>query len=161
MTNKSLELYLANENIKFCRADVGDKYVLRELKERNWILGGEPSGHLICLDYTTTGDALVTSLRVLEAIQEINFNFSEALVNFRKLPQELINLKVNNPQTVIMNQGLRSQVSKLEDKLGTEGRVLLRPSGTEDLIRVMVEANSKEVARDSACELAEFIQKAE
>ena len=90
-----------------------------------------------------------------------NFNFSEALVNFRKLPQELINLKVNNPQTVIMNQGLRSQVSKLEDKLGTEGRVLLRPSGTEDLIRVMVEANSKEVARDSACELAEFIQKAE
>ncbi len=139
---------------------MGDKYVLRELIKRNLILGGEPSGHIICLDSTTTGDAIITSLKVLEATRELNFDLSKALLDFKKLPQELISLKVKDPQRVIMYSRIRSEVSKLEDKLGKEGRVLLRPSGTEDLIRVMVEANSEKLAKDLASELAQFIQQA-
>ena len=160
MSNKSLELFINKQGIDFYRTDVGDKYVLRELIKRNLILGGEPSGHIICLDSTTTGDAIITSLKVLEATRELNFDLSKALLDFKKLPQELISLKVNDPQRVIMDSRIRSEVSKLENKLGKEGRVLLRPSGTEDLIRVMVEANSEKLAKDLASELAQFIQQA-
>ena len=160
MTNKSLEIYLNNEGIDFCRTDVGDKYVLRELVRRKWILGGEPSGHIICLDSTTTGDALIASLQVLRSIKESNFDISTILKNFKKFPQELISLNVRSPQTIIMSKKIRSEVSNLEKKLGSEGRVLLRPSGTEPLIRVMVEATSDNLAKDLALELAEFIKKA-
>ena len=160
MSNKSLELFINKQGIDFYRTDVGDKYVLRELIKRNLILGGEPSGHIICLDSTTTGDAIITSLKVLEATRELNFDLSKALLDFKKLPQELISLKVKDPQRVIMDSRIRSEVSKLENKLGKEGRVLLRPSGTEDLIRVMVEANSETLAKDLASELAQFIQQA-
>ena len=125
MTNKALEDFLVKEEIEFFRADVGDKYVLKELQERKWVLGGEPSGHIICLDSTTTGDALIASLKILDSIKEINFD-----------------------------------ITKLETKLGSDGRVLIRPSGTEDLIRVMVEAKSKNLAKDLAKELADYILKA-
>ena len=160
MTNKSLEIYLKKENIDFFRADVGDKYILRELIKRGWILGGEPSGHIICLDTATTGDALIAALRVLSSISKFDFDISSTLQNFNKLPQELVNLKVNSPQTIIMNNSIRSEVSKLEKRLGEEGRVLLRPSGTEPLLRVMVEAVSTNLAKELAGELADFIQKA-
>ena len=160
MTNKSLEIYLNKEGIDFCRTDVGDKYVLRELVRRKWILGGEPSGHIICLDSTTTGDALIASLQVLRSIKESNFDISSILKDFKKFPQELISLNVRSPKTIIMNKKIRSEVSNLEKKLGSEGRVLLRPSGTEPLIRVMVEATSDNLAKDLALELAEFIKKA-
>ena len=160
MTNKSLEIYLDREGINFYRADVGDKYVLRELIKRKLVLGGEPSGHIICLDSTTTADALIASLQVLSAIKKSNFDFSTILKNFKKFPQELISLNVSSPQTIIMNERIRSEVSKLEKKLGSNGRVLLRPSGTEPLVRVMVEATSKDLAKDLAQELAKFIRKA-
>ena len=160
MTNKSLEIYLDREGINFYRADVGDKYVLRELIKRKLVLGGEPSGHIICLDSTTTADALIASLQVLSAIKKSNFDLSTILKNFKKFPQELISLNVSSPQTIIMNERIRSEVSKLEKKLGSNGRVLLRPSGTEPLVRVMVEATSKDLAKDLAQELAKFIRKA-
>ena len=160
MTNKSLEVYLHKNGIDFCRANVGDKYVLRELIKRNWTLGGEPSGHIICLDSTTTGDALIASLRILSSIKESNFDISPILKNFKKFPQELISLNVRSPQTIIMDETIRSEVSKVEKSLGDQGRVLLRPSGTEPLIRVMVEATSEDLARNLANELAEFIRKA-
>ena len=159
MTNKSLEIYLDKEGIDFCRTDVGDKYVLRELIRRKWTLGGEPSGHIICLDSTTTGAALIASLQVLSSIRDSNYDISKILKTFNKFPQELVSLNVSRPQTIIMNNKIRSEVSKLEKKLGTEGRVLLRPSGTEPLIRVMVEATSQNLAKDLAKELAEFIKK--
>ena len=160
MTNKSLEVYLYKNGIDFCRANVGDKYVLRELIKRNWTLGGEPSGHIICLDSTTTGDALIASLRILSSIKESNFDISPILKNFKKFPQELISLNVRSPQTIIMDEKIRSEVSKIEKSLGDQGRVLLRPSGTEPLIRVMVEATSEDLAKNLANELAEFIRKA-
>tara|TARA_Y100001960_G_scaffold23680_1_gene20848 strand:- start:9337 stop:10698 length:1362 start_codon:yes stop_codon:yes gene_type:complete len=160
MTNKALEDFLVKEEIEFFRADVGDKYVLKELQERKWVLGGEPSGHIICLDSTTTGDALIASLKILDSIKEINFDISKALENFNKFPQESVSFKVSDPNSVIMDTSIRSKVSKLETKLGSDGRVLIRPSGTEDLIRVMVEAKSKNLAKDLAKELADYILKA-
>lgn len=160
MTNKSLELYLRNEGMDFLRTDVGDKYVLRALRERNWILGGEPSGHIICLDHTTTGDALIASLKLLDSLKGVDFDISKALKNFTKLPQQLISFEVDEPSRVLRNSAIRSEISKLEKKLGKEGRVLIRPSGTEELLRVMVEASSKELADELAKELSEFIRKA-
>ena len=160
MTNKSLESFLENQGIGFLRTDVGDKYVIRALRERNWVLGGEPSGHIICLDQTTTGDALIASIKLLESLKDIDFDISKALENFIKLPQQLVSFEINDPHKVLMNSEIRSEVSKLEKKLGNEGRVLIRPSGTEDLLRVMVEASTKELADDLAKELSEFIRKA-
>jgi phosphoglucosamine mutase len=160
MTNKSLELFLEREGIEFLRTDVGDKYVLRALRERSWILGGEPSGHIICLDHTTTGDALIASVKILKSLKSFDFDISKALENFTKLPQELISFEVNNPHKIIMNADVRSEVSKLEKKLGNKGRVLIRPSGTEDLLRVMVEASTKELAEGLAKEISDFIRRA-
>jgi len=160
MTNKSLENFLEDKGIEFLRTDVGDKYVIRALRERSWILGGEPSGHIICLDQTTTGDALIASVKLLESLKNIDFDISRALENFTKLPQQLISFEVNNPHEILLNPEVRAEVSNLEKKLGKEGRVLIRPSGTEDLLRVMVEASSKDQADELAKELSEFIRKA-
>jgi len=160
MTNKSLENFLEDKGIEFLRTDVGDKYVIRALRERSWILGGEPSGHIICLDQTTTGDALIASVKLLESLKNIDFDISRALENFTKLPQQLISFEVNNPHEILLNPEVRAEVSNLEKKLGKEGRVLIRPSGTEDLLRVMVEASSKDQAEELAKELSEFIRKA-
>ena len=160
MTNKSLENFLENQGIEFLRTDVGDKYVIRALRERSWILGGEPSGHIICLDKTTTGDALIASVKLLESLKNIDFDISRALENFTKLPQQLISFEVNHPHEILLNSEVRAEVSNLEKKLGKEGRVLIRPSGTEDLLRVMVEASSKELADELAKGLSEFIRKA-
>ena len=137
-----------------------NQYVIRALRERNWILGGEPSGHIICLDRTTTGDALIASVKLLESLKDIDFDISKALEDFTKLPQQLISFEVNNPNKILVNPEVRSKISKLEKKLGNDGRVLIRPSGTEDLLRVMVEASSKELADELAKELSEFIRKA-
>jgi len=160
MTNKSLESFLENQGIDFHRTDVGDKYVIRALMERNWILGGEPSGHIICLDKTTTGDALVASIKLLESLRDIDFDITKALEEFTKLPQQLISFEVDDPHRIMMNSEVRSELHKLEKKLGKEGRVLIRPSGTEDLLRVMVEASTKELADNLAKEFSEFIRKA-
>ena len=105
-------------------------------------------------------DALGSRLADFVEFSDIDFDISKALANFTKLPQELISFEVNNPHKVIMNSEVRSEVSKLEKKLGNKGRVLIRPSGTEDLLRVMVEASSKALAEDLAKELSDFIRKA-
>ena len=130
------------------------------LREKNWILGGEPSGHIICLDHTTTGDALIASLKLLDSLKELDFDISKALENFIKLPQELISFELNEPTRILMNSAVKSEISKLENKLGEEGRVLIRPSGTENLLRVMIEASTKELASNLARELSDFIRKA-
>ena len=160
MTNKSLENFLKKQGIDFLRTEVGDKYVMKALRERSWILGGEPSGHIICLDHTTTGDALIASVKLLESLKDIDFDISKVLQDFTKLPQQLISFEVNDPHKILVNSRVRSELSKVEKKLGSEGRVLIRPSGTEDLLRVMVEASTKELADNIAKELSEFIRKA-
>jgi phosphoglucosamine mutase len=157
MTNSALEKLFKDNNVSFTRADVGDKFVLNEMLRRGWLLGGEPSGHIICLESSTTGDAVIAALQLLLALQNLEMTLEESLIAFKKYPQKLINLKVADPQKVILDKKLRNTVSDLEKSLGTNGRILLRPSGTEPLIRIMVEANTVKLTDLSAQTLADVI----
>ena len=155
MTNKALENHFRDANINFTRTDVGDKYVLDELLNRGWFLGGEPSGHIICLDVSSTGDALIAALKILNSTKERSFDIDEILEGFSRFPQCLINLKVDNANEIIMNKSFRAALKNIEASLGDLGRVLIRPSGTEPLIRIMVESKKAEVADESARLLAD------
>ena len=156
MTNKALEIHFEENNIDFYRSDVGDKYVLQKLVERNWLLGGEPSGHIICLDSAPTGDAIIAALKFLDAVKNDNFSIDKTLNNFKKFPQTLINLKVDDPNNIILSDKFWSEVTKIESKLGHDGRVLIRPSGTEPLIRIMVESKDSSTSEDLCNSLAEL-----
>ncbi len=158
MTNKSLELHFQENKIDFVRTDVGDKYVLQKLTEKAWHLGGEPSGHVICLDAAQTGDAIIAALKVLDAIKEESFSLSKALEEFEKFPQTLINLKVDNPNKIIVSDKFWQKVTDTELQLGEEGRVLIRPSGTEPLIRIMVESKEQKISDDLCNALADLAQ---
>ena len=156
MTNKALELYFEEQNIQFARADVGDKYVLNSLVSNKWQLGGEPSGHIICLDSAPTGDAIIAALKVLNAIKINNFSLEKSLEGFTRFPQTLINLKVNDSNRIILSDKFWSRVTKIEKMLGDKGRVLIRPSGTEPLIRLMVESNDPSISEDFCNSLAKL-----
>ena len=156
MTNKALEIHFEENNIDFYRSDVGDKYVLQKLIEKNWLLGGEPSGHIICLDSAPTGDAIIAALKFLDAVKNDNFSIDKTLNNFKKFPQTLINLKVDDPNNIILSDKFWSEVTKIESKLGNDGRVLIRPSGTEPLIRIMVESKDSGTSENLCNSLAEL-----
>ena len=158
MTNKSLELHFQKNNICFLRTDVGDKYVLHRLIKESWVLGGEPSGHIICLDSSPTGDAIIAALKVLNSIKDTNFSLKKSLEGFKKFPQTLINLKVDNPNKIIVSDKFWSHVTQIEKQLGENGRVLIRPSGTEPLLRIMVESHDPKVSEDLCNNLAELAQ---
>ena len=159
MTNKALELHLEKENIRFNRADVGDKYVLQRLLDEGWLLGGEPSGHIICLDAAQTGDAIIAALKLLDALKYDNFNVDESVKEFKKFPQTLINLSVDNPNKIILNDKFWSEVTTIESRLKEKGRVLIRPSGTEPLIRIMVESENEKDSEDYSNRLADLASK--
>ena len=156
MTNKALELYFEEQGINFSRADVGDKYVLNALVSNKWVLGGEPSGHIICLDSAPTGDAIIAALKLLNAIKINDFSLEKSLKGFTRFPQTLINLKVDDPNKIILSDRFWSKVTKIEKILGDQGRVLIRPSGTEPLIRLMVESNDPNISEDFCNSLAEL-----
>jgi phosphoglucosamine mutase len=158
MTNKALELHFQKNNIPFMRADVGDKYVLHRLIEESWLLGGEPSGHIICLDSAPTGDAIIAALKILFALKDSNFSLKKSLEEFKKFPQTLINLKVDNPNRIIISDKFWSKVTQIEKLLGEKGRVLIRPSGTEPLIRIMVESDDPSTSEDLCNALADLAQ---
>ena len=159
MTNKALELYFEESDISFVRTDVGDKYVLDRLLTNNWQLGGEPSGHIICLDSAPTGDAIIAALKFLQSISVNDYSISNSLKGFKKFPQTLINLKVDNPNKIILSDRFWSRVTKIEKTLGSEGRVLIRPSGTEPLIRIMVESTDSVNSENFCNSLAELALK--
>ena len=156
MTNKALELHFQKNNIDFHRADVGDKYVLNELLNYEWLLGGEPSGHIICLDSAPTGDAIIAALKFLDSIKEMGFSIENSLKDFKKFPQTLINLKVDSPNRIIMDDKFWAKVTEIETQLGDSGRVLIRPSGTEPLIRLMVESKESSLSENLCNSLAEL-----
>ena len=158
MTNKALEIYFEKNDIPFLRADVGDKYVLQRLLKESWVLGGEPSGHIICLDSAPTGDAIIAALNLLDATKDNNFSVKKSLEGFKKFPQTLINLKVNNPNKIIVSDKFWSEVTRIEKQLGRNGRVLIRPSGTEPLIRIMVESDKSGASHDFCNALADLAQ---
>lgn len=160
MTNLGLEHALKKHEIPFSRADVGDRYVMEQLIEKNWRLGGESSGHLICLDQTTTGDGIVAALQVLAAMVEQEKPLAELVSGMEKYPMVLINVRVAEKPNLETNQAIINGVAAAESTLAESGRVLLRASGTEPLIRVMIEGQNATLVQDEAEKLAEIVRKA-
>lgn len=158
MSNLGLELALKDLGIGFVRSKVGDRYVMELLQANNWALGGESSGHLICLDNNTTGDGVVSSLQVLHAMSQSGLSLHEIKQGMHKLPQIMINVKTvpgTKPQDT---DAVKAAVSSVEQRLGRTGRVLLRASGTEPVVRVMVEGQDADLVRQYAKELAEVVE---
>lgn len=158
MTNMAVEVALKARGIEFVRAKVGDRYVLEELEKRGWLLGGEGSGHLLCLDRHTTGDGLVSALQVLQASCRSGLRLSQLLQDVQLFPQTLINVRLQPGQDWRRNERLPRETEQVEKELQGSGRVLIRPSGTEPLLRVMVEARDDKVARQAAERLAEVVR---
>lgn len=160
MSNLGLEIALRENGIEFLRAPVGDRYVLAMLRETGGTLGGETSGHILCLDKTTTGDGLVSAMQVLGVMKQTGCSLAELASGMRKFPQVLLNVKVAkrfDPSTV---PSVQAAVQKIEKRLGADGRVVLRASGTEPVIRVMVEGKGENATRSAATELAEVVKAA-
>jgi len=149
MTNMAVEVALKARNVGFVRAKVGDRYVLEELSKRGWQLGGEGSGHLLALDKHTTGDGIVSALQVLQAQQRCGQSVSELLSGVDLFPQTLINVRIDASRDWRQNERLASEQAAVSAELGDLGRVLIRASGTEPLLRVMVEA--RDAAQALAC----------
>lgn len=158
MTNLGLEQALHKLNIDFERRAVGDRYVMEGLLEKNWRLGGENSGHIICLDYVSTGDGIVSALQVLKALMRNNCTLSDLVEDLTLFPQELINLRTTVGFDALEDEKVQREVKAVEDFLGDSGRVLLRKSGTEPLIRVMVEGENREVIHQQAHRIADVIR---
>lgn len=157
MSNHGLAQALAARDIPFVRADVGDRYVLAELNQREWSLGGEGSGHLLCLEQTTTGDGIVAALQVIKAVRERQESLATLKAGMTKLPQIMINVR-NVTARVLEQPELQAAVNEVEAALAGSGRVLLRPSGTEPVVRVMVEGEDERKIKAHAEHLADLIR---
>ncbi|MEQ3693638.1 MAG: phosphoglucosamine mutase [Alcanivorax sp.] len=160
MSNLGLELALRDKGIEFKRAKVGDRYVMQVLTENNWRYGGESSGHLLCLDSNSTGDGIVSALQVLVALRDSGVGLHEWQKRMVKMPQTMINVRRSRDMDVMSHPDIITAVAATEKKLADRGRVLLRPSGTEPLVRVMVEAEDPAITQLLAQELAEVVEKA-
>ena len=158
MSNLGLEQALKSYDMALHRANVGDRYVMEMLKEQGATVGGESSGHIICLDKTTTGDGIVAALQVLAEVQATGMSLHELRSSVTKFPQRLINVRINKVIDLATNEDVKAAVTDIEAKLGNNGRVLLRASGTEPLIRVMVEGRDAELVNKLATELATTIE---
>ncbi len=160
MSNFGLEQGLKQAGIPFVRAQVGDRYVLEQLVANDWLLGGESSGHLVCRQLTSTGDGIVAALQVFKAMADDKKSLNELKSEMRKMPQTMINVRLSEKVDVMALPAVQSAVADIESRLGERGRVLLRPSGTEPVIRVMVEGDD-EVWVEELCEgLAEAVRQA-
>ncbi len=160
MSNLGMEKALAELNISLLRAQVGDRYVMEMLTEHKGILGGENSGHIICLDKTTTGDGIVAALQVLEQMHETGKSLHELKSGMQKYPQILLNIKVAQKVNLAEIPAIQKSVAAAEQVLGKNGRILLRASGTEPLIRVMVEGSDEKTVTALAQQLAEDVKNA-
>lgn len=158
MTNQSIELALQKQGLQLVRAKVGDRYVLEELEMRGWLLGGESSGHLLALDKHSTGDGLISALQVLQACLHQHKTLEELLQGVALFPQHMINVRLNEAtQGWQQHQAFQSKLKEIEHQLLDQGRVLIRASGTEPVLRVMVEAATQELAVQSCESLVEVL----
>ncbi len=158
MSNMGLELALKDANIAFTRAKVGDRYVMQELEANGWILGGEPSGHILCLDKSRTGDAIIAGLQVLAVMQARGKALSDLTEGFEVLPQKLVNVRLSQMQDPFEHEELVAAFDKARATLKGRGRLLIRQSGTEPMIRVMVESDDEIECDVMANDLADKIK---
>jgi phosphoglucosamine mutase len=157
MTNLAIENAIKTLGIGFERSNVGDRYVLELLKLKGWQVGGEGSGHIICLDQHTTGDGTIAALQVLAAMSQQQKSLSQLLEDVNLYPQVLLNVRFKSGYDWKTDHALQQQISKVESDLKDKGRVLIRASGTEPLVRVMVETADAEIAMRSAKSIADLI----
>jgi phosphoglucosamine mutase len=160
MSNLGLEQAVGRMGIAFGRAKVGDRYVLEMLRERGWLYGGENSGHILCLDKHTTGDGLVSALQVLTSVRESGRSLAELTADLRMYPQVLLNVKVPRGFDWQAQAGVRAALAAVEASLAGRGRVLLRPSGTEPVLRVMVEGEPRAEIEQGAQSIAAAVRQA-
>ena len=158
MSNFGLEKAITALGFEFVRANVGDRYVMAALNERGWTLGGEASGHIVCLDKSSTGDAIVAALQVLKAIVESGRSLAELKSGMSKFPHRLINVRLAERVDVMSKASVQSAIADAEQQLAGQGRVLLRASGTEPVIRVMVEGQNAPLVQALAESLAETVR---
>ncbi len=158
MTNMAVELALKNSGIEFARAKVGDRYVLEMLNEKGWLVGGEGSGHIINLDKHTTGDGIVSALQVLSALKRNKISLAQACAELHLFPQVLINVRSKAGFKWQEHAGLINLIAEAEAALAGRGRILIRASGTEPVIRVMVEADQADLANNWAKQLADCLR---
>lgn len=159
MSNLGLEEVLNSKGIEFARVPVGDRHVISELTKRRWHIGGEPSGHIICSDAITTGDGIISALQVLSAMCHSKQSLKQLSSGLQKYPQTLINVKVKHADDPQQFAKVQSMLIQVENALGKAGRVLLRRSGTESLVRVMVEGKNAAQVKTLATELAAVVEK--
>lgn len=160
MSNFGLELALQALDIEFVRAKVGDRYVMEQLDQRGWLIGGESSGHLVCLDRTSTGDGTVSALQVLAALSRRDQSLAEAVADVALLPQTMINVRGPNRDGFMEKPEVKTAMAEAEKALAGNGRTLLRPSGTEPLVRVMIEGKDPDQVAALCRELADVVEKA-
>jgi len=160
MSNLGLEQALERLGLPFVRANVGDRYVIEQMLARGWQLGGESSGHIVCSNLTTTGDGLVAALQVLKAMQDGGQTLQQLKSGMQKMPQTMINVAMPVRVDVMQQADVAAAVHEVEAELGERGRVLLRPSGTEPVVRVMVEGQDSGEVEMRCASLAERVQKA-
>ncbi len=160
MSNLGLEHALSHSKIPFVRANVGDRYVMEQLLAQNWLLGGESSGHIICLDRSTTGDGIIAALQVLSSMVKSEQGLGDLRAGMEKYPQTLVNVRLDKQMDVMGQQSVKDAIKAAERQLANTGRILLRPSGTEPLIRVMVEGQDSGMVEQVANDLATVVHSA-
>ncbi|QNO14733.1 phosphoglucosamine mutase [Alkalicella caledoniensis] len=158
MANLGFDLACQREGLEPIKTKVGDRYVLEEMLKGGYTLGGEQSGHIIFLEHGTTGDGILTAVQLLDTLISLGQDLSDAKTILEKLPQVLINVKVNDKEKYLTSTKISSKVEEVEGKLGSTGRVLVRPSGTENLIRVMIEGKNPQEIKELAEEIASVIK---
>ncbi|MCH9689147.1 MAG: phosphoglucosamine mutase [Gammaproteobacteria bacterium] len=161
MSNYGLEKALHAKDIPFFRSNVGDRYVLEALHEKQWRIGGEPSGHVVCLDKTTTGDGIVAALQVLAMMVRTNKPLDALCEGMTRVPQSLLNIQTEKAASLVRHANVKQQLDALNLRLHGEGRALLRPSGTEPVLRIMVEGSDSDTVSREATQLHADIQQIE
>ena len=160
MSNLGFFIMAEKNNIKIEKTNVGDRYVLEEMLKNDYNLGGEQSGHIIFLDYNTTGDGILTAIKLLSVLKKSGKKLSELASVMEVLPQVLVNAKVSNDKKYkyLENDIIKKSIEELEEKFAGEGRVLIRPSGTEPLVRVMIEGKDEKTIKEESEKLARIIE---
>lgn len=158
MSNIGLYKAMEKQELHSVKTQVGDRYVVEEMRKDGYNLGGEQSGHVVFLDFNTTGDGMLTALQLLNVVQKTGKKLSELASEVTTYPQELVNVKVTDKKAALENEAIKEIIKQVQIKMGSEGRVLVRPSGTENLLRVMAEAKTKEEVHEYVMQIVDVVK---